>query len=102
MIRSNLIKYAQPFFSRFLKSAFGGLFFCFWRAPMQIEAPEVAVPSGQGEGCRDIAVIALSGATVMSVREQARIVAPYEGRCLGVAEIQGLLADVTAFYIKNG
>lgn len=72
------------------------------RAPTQIESPAVPAPSGQGEGCRDITAITLSGATRMSARRQEQIVAPYEGRCLGVTEIQALLSDITKFYIEAG
>ncbi|MBU0801117.1 MAG: ShlB/FhaC/HecB family hemolysin secretion/activation protein, partial [Alphaproteobacteria bacterium] len=72
------------------------------RPPTQIEAPSVPTPSGQGEGCREISNITLSGVTRMSARKQEQIVAPYEGRCLGVAEIQALLSDITTFYIESG
>lgn len=72
------------------------------RPPASIEGPEAPMPAGRGEGCRDIAFIEIIGAENMMARKKREIIAAYAGRCLGVTEIQDLLADITRYYIDAG
>lgn len=72
------------------------------RPPSKIEMPAPAAPTGQGEGCWDVSSIAITGATHMPVRQQKKITQKYNGKCLGVAEVQNLLSDITAYYIEKG
>ncbi|HYD19182.1 MAG TPA: ShlB/FhaC/HecB family hemolysin secretion/activation protein [Patescibacteria group bacterium] len=72
------------------------------RAPAQIQLPDAPVPNGTGEGCRDIKTVKITDAPRMSKRAMSRITGKYGNKCLGVAEIQALLGEVTAYYINKG
>lgn len=72
------------------------------RPRTHIEVPAPSTQKGQGEGCRQIDHIELQDAVHMSKAEEAELVKPYVGKCLGVDEIQKLLSDITAFYINKG
>jgi len=67
-----------------------------------IEVAPPAAPKGSGSGCRDIKDIRLEGATLIPGPKQEKMVASFEGKCLGVNEIQQLMADITGYYIKKG
>jgi len=72
------------------------------RPQTNIQVPAPVLPKGKGEGCRNIKRIQLLDATHMSKKEEAKIIAPFAGKCLGVNEIEKLMSDVTAFYINKG
>jgi hemolysin activation/secretion protein len=59
-------------------------------------------PAAPGAACRTIAEIVLDGATKLDELEQARLAAPYLGRCLGLADVNRLLADLTNRYVELG
>jgi hemolysin activation/secretion protein len=53
-------------------------------------------------GCRDIRRIVISGATQLSPSGQREIVEDYAGRCIGVADIEKILAAITRHYLEKG
>jgi len=72
------------------------------RPQTNIQLPAPSLQKGKGEGCRKIKRVMLVDATHMSKKEQAALVAPYTGKCLGVEDIEKLMSDVTSFYINKG
>jgi hemolysin activation/secretion protein len=72
------------------------------RPATQLEMPTVKSPTGKGEGCHNINDIKINGATIMPARAQNKIIKNYTRKCLGVAEIQSILSDITAYYIEKG
>jgi hemolysin activation/secretion protein len=62
-------------------------------------APETAAP---GAACSPIAEIVLEGASKLEPMEQARLAAPYLDRCLALADINKLIADITNRYVELG
>ncbi|TAV83089.1 ShlB/FhaC/HecB family hemolysin secretion/activation protein [Rhizobium ruizarguesonis] len=62
-----------------------------------------ALPVGGGNGaCFDITRIEIEGANLLSLSELGKVTAPYGNRCVGLAEINGVLRDVTHLYIDHG
>ncbi|KAF1069224.1 MAG: Hemolysin transporter protein ShlB [Pseudomonas citronellolis] len=60
-------------------------------------------PSGRASTtCRDIHTISVSGVTLLRTGEVEALLDPYRGRCLGVAEIEGILGALTNAYIDKG
>jgi hemolysin activation/secretion protein len=55
-----------------------------------------------GLACRDIRRIIISGASRSGHAAQQQIVEGYAGRCLGVAEIEQILAAITRHYLEQG
>jgi hemolysin activation/secretion protein len=73
------------------------------RAPTVLPVPEVKPPSlADKGGCRQIDTIHLAGARQFDSMQRKRLVKPYLGRCLGVADVESLLADITRVYIRRG
>ena len=72
------------------------------RPPAQLEAPAVPESGTAPGGCRDIERIELQGARKLAASKREALVRPYLGRCLGVADIERLLADITRAYIERG
>ncbi len=60
------------------------------------------LPEEQGAPCVEVRKVRVSGATLISAETLARIAAPYENRCLPLAEINNLLRDITNHYIDRG
>ncbi|NEI54726.1 ShlB/FhaC/HecB family hemolysin secretion/activation protein [Rhizobium leguminosarum] len=59
--------------------------------------------AGQGKGaCFDITRIEIEGANLLSPSELGKVTAPYGNRCVGLAEINAVLRDVTHLYIDHG
>ncbi|MCQ4289499.1 hypothetical protein NA647_18985 [Pseudomonas stutzeri] len=52
--------------------------------------------------CFDIHTISLKGATLVSAQQQATLVQPYQGKCLGANQLNALLKAITQFYIDRG
>jgi hemolysin activation/secretion protein len=52
--------------------------------------------------CFLIKTIELTGADTLSVGERERLLAPYIGQCLGVAQLNALLKIITERYIEKG
>jgi len=75
------------------------------RAPSGIDTrsllPKIDA-SAAGAGCREIREIVISGAPNLSDTVREQITRTFVGRCLGVNEIEQILAEVTQYYIKRG
>lgn len=52
--------------------------------------------------CRNIRSISATGVTLLSKGRVDELLAPYQGQCLGVAEIERLLGELTNAYIEKG
>jgi hemolysin activation/secretion protein len=62
-----------------------------------------SLPAGPGNGaCFDITRVEIDGANLLSAREIGKVTAPYGNRCVGLAEINAVLRDVTHLYIDHG
>ncbi|PDT18601.1 hemin transporter [Rhizobium sp. J15] len=67
------------------------------------DAENGALPASQGNGaCFDITRVEIEGATLLSPGELGKVTAPYGNRCVGLAEINAVLKDVTHLYIDHG
>ncbi|MBB3644215.1 hemolysin activation/secretion protein [Rhizobium sp. BK619] len=67
------------------------------------DAENGALPAGPGKGaCFDITRVVIEGANLLSTQEIGRVTAPYGNRCVGLAEINAVLRDVTHLYIDHG
>ncbi|WP_330210750.1 ShlB/FhaC/HecB family hemolysin secretion/activation protein [Pseudomonas sp. AM4(2022)] len=62
------------------------------------EAPAAPVDSR----CFPIQTIDLQGAGHLPAAERERLLKPYTGQCLGVAQLNALLKDITNYYIDKG
>jgi hemolysin activation/secretion protein len=69
--------------------------------PKSLAVPGVKLPA-LGEKCRDTQQIVINGAPHFPVSEQQKITANYLGKCLGVAEIERLLSELTLWYVGRG
>lgn len=58
--------------------------------------------SAAGPGCRNIDQIALDGADNMPESQRILIAQKYAGQCLGVPEIEKILAELTKYYVDRG
>lgn len=64
---------------------------------------EGAPPAGpRSAACFDISRVEIDGATLLSAQEIGKVTAPYGNRCVGLAEINAALRDVTHLYIDHG
>jgi hemolysin activation/secretion protein len=52
--------------------------------------------------CFQIDHIVLEGAEQIDARTRARLVAPYQGKCLDIEQLNLLLKEITAFYFSRG
>ncbi|MBY4610973.1 ShlB/FhaC/HecB family hemolysin secretion/activation protein [Rhizobium sp. 9T] len=67
------------------------------------DAEDRTLPAGQGNGaCFDITRVEIDGANLLSAAEIGKVTAPYGNRCVGLAEINAVLRDVTHLYIDHG
>ena len=62
------------------------------------DAPEVAGDTR----CFAIRQVDLQGAEQLSAAQQARLLAPYNGQCLGMAQLNQLLQVITDHYLQQG
>ncbi|TBV06836.1 ShlB/FhaC/HecB family hemolysin secretion/activation protein [Stutzerimonas kirkiae] len=60
-----------------------------------------ATPAGD-EACYPIRSIRLQGADLLDAQQQRTLVAPFEGRCLGISQLNELLKIVTQHYLDRG
>ncbi|MFL6717125.1 MAG: POTRA domain-containing protein, partial [Burkholderiaceae bacterium] len=65
-------------------------------------APAPASAGTADAGCRDIRRIVISGATQLSPSAQQQLVEGHAGRCIGVADIEKILAAITRHYLEKG
>ncbi|WP_064684550.1 ShlB/FhaC/HecB family hemolysin secretion/activation protein [Rhizobium bangladeshense] len=66
-------------------------------------AEDRPLPGGQGNGaCFDITRVEIDGANLLSAQDIGKVTAPYGNRCIGLAEINAVLRDVTHLYIDHG
>jgi hemolysin activation/secretion protein len=72
----------------------------------ELPAPSLPVPavdaSAAGPSCHQISDIVISGAPHLGPALRADINSRYAGRCLGVSEIEQILAAITKDYIDRG
>ncbi len=62
-----------------------------------------ATPAAPADArCFDIKRIELKGSDSLSAAERQRLIAPYQGRCLGVTQLNELLKAVTNHYLDKG
>jgi hemolysin activation/secretion protein len=66
--------------------------------------PRLASPAvGPEQGpCFTIRQIVIDNATLLSVRDQNRLITPYINQCLGMAKINNLTRDISDWYISRG
>lgn len=64
----------------------------------QLRSPEIK----KKEKCLPIDHITLKDAVHLSSKERHRILAPYEGSCMGGTNINKLIVDITNYYISKG
>ncbi len=69
--------------------------------PGKAEQPAVE-PTTPDERCFDIQRIELSGASLLGPADQAAILAPFIGQCLGVSQLNQLLKAITDHYVGRG
>jgi hemolysin activation/secretion protein len=55
-----------------------------------------------GKGCHDIQRIVINGAPHLSDKVSEHIIHSFTGRCLGVSDIEQILAEITKNYIDRG
>lgn len=72
------------------------------KPPTRLSVPEVSPPVRGVGACRDIRVVKVKGVTLLKANTVEQITAAYTNRCLGVADIEKLLADLTNAYIRQG
>ncbi|XAZ20426.1 ShlB/FhaC/HecB family hemolysin secretion/activation protein (plasmid) [Sinorhizobium sp. B11] len=67
-------------------------------------ATENGPPSGgeRNGACFEITRVEIDGMSLLSSEEVGRVTAPYANRCVGLAEINAVLKDVTHLYIDHG
>ncbi|WP_405045458.1 POTRA domain-containing protein [Pseudomonas aeruginosa] len=65
-------------------------------------APAAADASGDDERCFEIRRIELEGAGHLDESARRQLLAPYQGRCLGVGQLNALLKAVTDHYLDRG
>ncbi|WP_340555598.1 two-partner secretion system transporter TpsB2 [Pseudomonas aeruginosa] len=65
-------------------------------------APAAADASGGDERCFEIRRIELEGAGHLGESARRQLLAPYQGRCLGVGQLNALLKAVTDHYLDRG
>ncbi|VXC34545.1 Hemolysin activation/secretion protein [Pseudomonas sp. 8Z] len=64
--------------------------------------PQLENAPVEDERCFDIGQIRLDGANLLSQADQAHILEPFAGQCLGVGKLNELLKAITQFYIDRG
>lgn len=64
--------------------------------------PQLESAPVEDERCFDIGQIRLDGANLLSQADQAHILEPFSGQCLGVGKLNELLKAITQFYIDRG
>ncbi|WP_306299173.1 ShlB/FhaC/HecB family hemolysin secretion/activation protein [Pseudomonas sp. ABC1] len=64
------------------------------------DSPPPATPAD--DSCYPIQRIHLQGANLLDAAQQRALVAPFEGRCLGIAQLNELLKIVTQYYLDHG
>ncbi len=71
--------------------------------PSGVEAPRLEHQAPAPDApCLEVKRVALSGATLLSERTLRSLCAPYENRCLTLADVTNLLRDITNAYIERG
>ncbi|WP_326893170.1 ShlB/FhaC/HecB family hemolysin secretion/activation protein (plasmid) [Rhizobium beringeri] len=62
-----------------------------------------SLPASQANAaCFNITRVEIDGANLLSAQEIGKVTAPYGNRCVGLAEINAVLRDVTHLYIDHG
>ena len=74
------------------------------KPPAQVEVPSLPTPevTDKKETCFQIDIITLKGATLLPMKQQMLLFAPYVHLCIGLKEINNLIHDITNRYIAMG
>lgn len=73
------------------------------RAPLGEAPPTPAIQPPQAQGsCFPVKAIEVSGATLVSASRITAALRPWQGRCLGLVDINRLLEALTALYVDRG
>lgn len=76
------------------------------RPKSQIETETVIPSSSKGDQedttCREVKQIVIEGSTLISAKDQEKLVAPYVNTCMKLRDIELLLGQVTAYYVNKG
>lgn len=70
--------------------------------PARLQVQPVAPSARTSATCREIRNISVSGITLLRESQVEELLAPYQGKCLGVAEIESILSVFTNAYIEKG
>lgn len=70
--------------------------------PTRLQVPTPQVRPREPGQCRDIEKVVIVNAELLAERVRRDLQESYQGRCLGVLEIEQLLADITAAYMSRG
>jgi hemolysin activation/secretion protein len=71
-------------------------------APTRLDVKPLAPSDRVSATCREIHSISVTGVTLLSKSRIDELMAPYQGTCLGVAEIERILGALTNAYIEKG
>ena len=71
-----------------------------WHAASPEAAPSAA--SSPAGPCFPIHAIVIRNASLISARQQERLIAPYINRCLDLAKINALVHDISDWYMQRG
>lgn len=63
--------------------------------------PKADAPAPGGP-CRNIQALVISGAPHLSAASREQVTREFSGRCIGVAEIEKILAEITKDYVERG
>jgi hemolysin activation/secretion protein len=69
---------------------------------LEEKAIEKPGTKGKKAPCFNIKTIELQGATILKGKELDKITKPYSGTCMGIAEINNLMRDITNYYVDKG
>lgn len=73
------------------------------KANVEVPAvPPVTTPADSSAPCQNVKMIVLQGVTQLSEHAQQKLVAPFIGRCMSLADINALLAVITNAYVAKG
>jgi hemolysin activation/secretion protein len=65
-------------------------------------APQPAAPGTSGGPCTEVKSVVLDGADHLPPATRDTLIAPFLGRCLTLADINRLIADITNEYVRRG
>ncbi|MCY4053753.1 MAG: hypothetical protein OXE98_07715, partial [Hyphomicrobiales bacterium] len=66
-----------------------------------VSPPQEDVAASDGD-CVHVNVVSVTGTTLLRAREIRKITAPFEDRCLGHSDLNGILEQLTFLYVEKG